>query len=133
MTDCGGVCPPCSTDPNPVFSFLTVSVNGKSVYFGDYTLEKSSVWTLQFKNDSIDVKLNLGGGDSLGERPIESVGSSGEYRQLNYPVLYSGRSVFSEVNQEDNRLSAYFQAKFIAVNGIDTLFLSDGEFQNISW
>lgn len=77
--------------------------------------------------------MNLGSGDTLGERPIEALGSSGFYMGHSYPVLVDGKSVFSAINQEDSLLSAYFQAKFVSNNGTDTLFLTNGEFYEISW
>lgn len=132
-TDCGGVCPPCDFQPTSVDTYLSVKVNGKAVSFSEYSIVKSSVWMLYFENDSLNVQLNLGDGDSLGGRPIEVIGSQAEYKFLNYPTLHNGLSVFSNVDHSENKLSAYFEAKLFALNNIDTLFLTDGEFQNISW
>lgn len=132
-TDCGGVCPPCNPNTDSNFSFLEVTINGDRIYFGEYGLTKNSKWELNFINDSINISLNLGSGDTLGERPIEALGSSGFYMGHSYPVLVDGKSVFSAINQEDSLLSAYFQAKFVSNNGTDTLFLTNGEFYEISW
>ncbi|HTO38690.1 MAG TPA: hypothetical protein VL021_09725 [Brumimicrobium sp.] len=132
-TDCGGVCPPCDFVPTAVDEFVQVKVNGKFVSFTDYTLTKNPNWNLRFKNDSLDIRLNLTEGDSLGGRPIEQAQSTSTYAFKDYPTLYSGMVVLSDINHVENELSGYFQAKFVANNGFDTLFLTNGEFAKIPW
>lgn len=132
--DCGGVCPPCNFEPTVVNSFLSTKVNGEPVSFATFTLVKSPDWILSFENDSINIQVNLGQGDSLGGRPMNVLYSSATYNAENHPVLADGYSVFAKVDHVKNELSGFFNAKFVSDNNTsDTLRLSDGEFQNVQW
>src|SRR5690554_7652362 len=82
--DCGGVCPPCNFEPTVVNSFLSTKVNGEPVSFATFTLVKSPDWILSFENDSINIQVNLGQGDSLGGRPMNVLYSSATYNTENH-------------------------------------------------
>ncbi|PKR80791.1 hypothetical protein CW751_08465 [Brumimicrobium salinarum] len=132
--DCGGVCPPCNFTPTEVSSFLTMKINGVKTTFDNNTLLKSPEFILSFNNDTIDVKLNFGSGDSLGARAVNVVYSEAIFNQEAYPILNDGIVVFSEVNTTQNELSGFFKARFTTGNTLDdTLRITEGEFQNIKW
>ena len=135
--DCGGPCPPCP-DPLPT-PFAYAKINGSETQFSNYTLEKYDDWVLNFKNDTIDITINLGDGDSLGVRPLKSQFSKGTFYSLTYDILSSGISLFTNINHQNNTLSLYFEAKFTLdpnspnFNSMDSLFISEGDFENIPW
>ena len=133
-TDCGGVCPPCDFVPTPVNTFLTTKVNGVKTTFSNFTLVKTPDWILSFENDTLNIKVNFGQGDSLGGRPMETLYSTALLKTDNYSTLGGGFSVFAEVNHTGNYLSGFFEAKFVSDNDIyDTLRITNGEFQKINW
>src|SRR5690554_4905267 len=132
--DCGGVCPPCNFQPTIIDTYLSAKVNGESISFSNYTLSKSPDWILSFENDSLNIQVNLGSGDSLGGRPMEVPNSKALFHSNIYSSLGSGYSVFAEIDHIEQSLSAFFNAKFVSDNDInDTLRITDGEFQKINW
>lgn len=133
--DCGGVCPPCpSDDPDPYSPILLCKVNDSSVIFHDYTLSKNPEWILNFSNDSIVASLNFGAGDSLGARNINPINSGASINFQGYSTLVEGIVLFSEINHTDNRLSGFFEAKFLSdTDPNDTLILKNGDFEDIEW
>ncbi|HLV42149.1 MAG TPA: hypothetical protein VKY37_07715 [Brumimicrobium sp.] len=132
--DCGGVCPPCDFVPTPVDTYLSTKINDVPTSFSTFSLEKSPDWILSFENDTLNIKLNFGQGDSLDGRPIQSIGSNAIFNTVNYSYINEGFTVFSEVNHTENYLSGYFNAKFVSDNDIyDTLKITNGEFQKINW
>ena len=133
--DCGGVCPPCPTDdPNPYSPILLCKVNDSAVIFHDYTLNKNPEWILNFSNDTLNVSLNFGAGDSLGARDINPVNSGASTTVEGYSTLINGTVLFSEVNHTDSRLSGFFEAKFLSNSDPnDTLILKNGDFEDILW
>jgi hypothetical protein len=133
--DCGGVCPPCpSENPNPYSPILLCKVNDSAAIFNDYSLNKNPEWILNFSNDSLIVSLNFGDGDSLGARSINPVNSGGSIGAQGYSTLINGTVLFSEINHTDNRLSGFFEAKFLSDSDPnDTLILKNGDFEDILW
>ena len=133
--DCGGVCPPCSSeDPNPYSPLLLCKVNDSSALFSNYSLNKNPEWVLNFSNDSLAVSLNFGDGDSLGARSINPINSGASINSQAYSTLISGMVLFSEINNTDNRLSGFFEAKFLSnTDPDDTLILTNGDFEDILW
>ncbi len=132
--DCGGVCPPCNPHSDDIVSYLSADVNSKSITFGNYHINKTTDWILQFQNDSIVVFLNFGDGDSLGSRPIQVPNSKAIFKNFNYSTLTEGIVLFSEVNHSNNRLSGYFEAQFVSdIVSTDTLKLSGGQFEKVGW
>jgi hypothetical protein len=133
--DCGGVCPPCpSTNPNPYSPILLCKINDSATIFQDYSLNKTPEWILNFSNDSIVASLNFGAGDSLGARSITVTNSGATLNFDAYSTLVSGTVLFSEINHTDNRLSGFFEAKFLSnTDPNDTLILTNGDFEDIAW
>ena len=132
--DCGGVCPPCNVPSNIDPSYVSVDVNSISTSFGDYGINKTTDWILQFQNDSIFVFLNFGDGDSLGNRSIKVPNSKAVFNNVNYSTLTVGNVLFSEINHADNQLSGYFEAQFVSdIVSTDTLKLTGGQFEKVGW
>lgn len=135
--DCGGNCPPCP--PTPPMSFAFATVNDEMITFANYKLEKHDDWVLRFYNDSIDITLNLGNGDSLGARPLKSIYSTGYLNGKNYPILQSGINLITSIDHAEQKLSCFFEAKLtqdpnhINYNMYDTLIVKQGDFENIVW
>lgn len=133
--DCGGVCPPCSSDdPTPYSPILLCKVNDSSAFFQDYSLNKNPEWILNFSNDSITASLNFGDGDSLGARNINPINSGVSINGQAYSTLINGVVLFSEINNTDNRLSGFFEAKFLSnTDPNDTLIFTNGDFEDLLW
>lgn len=134
--DCGGPCEPC-VEEITVLAYATI--DGVETRFDTYSLEKYEDWVIKFFNDTVSVTLNLGDGDSLGLRPIKPLFSEATLFSKDYSVLQSGRSVFTNINDEEQRLSFYFDAQYTLnpesqfFNPLDTLFITQGDFVNIPW
>lgn len=135
QTDCGGVCPPCETGGvSTPQEFLFAVVEGEGISFTNRDLTKAGDWVLNFQNDTISVTMNFGDGDSLGARPMEITNSSALYNGVPHSLLANGTVLFTEVDNSENRLSGFFQCKFVSdQNSLDTLTVLNGDFENISW
>jgi hypothetical protein len=135
--DCGGPCPDCP-DPLPT-PFAYAKINDTETQFSNYTLEKIDDWILNFNNDTVDVTINLGNGDSLGARPLKVQFAQAQLFGLEYEILSEGTSLFTNIDQENKTLSFFFQAKFTIdpnspnYNVLDTLYVREGDFENIEW
>lgn len=90
-------------------------------------------YKLLFSNDTVNVVMNFGASDTIGDRLIESAGSFGYLRGLPYETLVSASAVISEVDTVEGYFSGYFRAKFLSNNGHDTLFITSGEFKKAEW
>lgn len=135
QTDCGGVCPPCEDGSSTTIQeFLSANVEGEDIIFSDRSLTRSTDWLLNFQNDSLSVSLNFGSGDSLGARPIEPVNSGAIYNGVTHSTLAAGTVLFSAIDHTEDRLSGYFECKFVSnENSMDTLIIKSGDFENIPW
>lgn len=107
-TDCGGVCPPCNYKPTVIENYVSVKIKGKLVSFSDIQLIKSPEWKLRFKNDTIDIRLNLGAGDSLGGRPIDTLDTYGVVKNASYAKYVSGLVLFTEIDHTKTHSSESF-------------------------
>lgn len=135
QTDCGGVCPPCDTGEDPLpQEFLFANVQGEGISFSNRDLTKAGDWVLNFQNDTISVTMNFGDGDSLGARPMEITNSGAVYNGVVHSTLAEGNVLFTEIDHTENRLSGFFECKFVSdQNALDTLTVKNGDFQNIPW
>lgn len=135
--DCGGICPPCFPETNN--SFAIAEIRGKIIQFAHYELEKHGDWILRFYNDTIDVTVNIGDGDSLGMRHLKPAFSKAFVSPTHYNLLSEGRCVFKEIDEENQTLSFFFEASFgMDPNGpnynvLDSLHVRNGDFENIKW
>ncbi len=135
QTDCGGLCPPCDDGEEPVIEeSVFAKVQGAGISFSNRDLIKNPDWIMSFQNDSVSVIINFGAGDSLGARPLKVQNSSANFQGVSHSTLAEGNVLFTEINNVDNRLSGFFECKFVSdQNVLDTLFVTNGDFQNISW
>lgn len=135
QTDCGGVCPPCDDEEEPpIQEFLFANIQGTGISFSNRDLSKISDWIMNFQNDSVSVTMNFGDGDSLGARPMELVNSGASFKGVPHSTLAEGMVLFTDIDNANNRLSGFFECKFVSdQNVLDTLFVTNGDFQNISW
>ena len=132
--DCGGVCPPCDFVPTQVSTFLSTKIINVSTSFNNFTLIKAPDWILKFQNDTLNIQVNFGDGDSLGGRPLKSIYSQATFKVEGYSTLTEGFSVLAEINHTENYLSGFFEAFFVSDNDVyDTLRVTNGEFEKIYW
>jgi hypothetical protein len=135
--DCGGVCPPCF--PETESTFAIAEIRGRVIQFSNYVLEKHDDWILRFYNDTIDVTVNIGSGDSLGVRPLKALYSKAFFKPTQFNKLAYGLCVFKEIDEENQRMSFFFEASFgMDPNGpnynvLDSLHVRNGDFENIKW
>lgn len=135
--DCGGVCPPCFPESSPSLAFA--EIRGEIIQFSNYELEKFDDWVLRLYNDTIDITVNIGDGDSIGVRPLKSEFSQAYVEPTHYGVLAEGLCLFKEIDVENQRLSFFFEASFgMNPNGqnynvLDSLHVLNGDFENIKW
>jgi hypothetical protein len=132
--DCGGVCPPCGGG-NSTQELLLVKLNGIQMQFSEKSLTYEDGWIFRFWNDTIDVRLNFGETLELGSKPIIQPYCSVISNSLLYDDLNSGFVLFTALNQDDNRISGFFEAKFVGyfVDSmiVDTFYVQNGDFENI--
>lgn len=133
QTDCGKQCPPCDFSPTPVDSYLSATINGKKTDFSSFSIMKNTEYKLLFNNDTVNVVMNLGASDTIGDRVVEPTGSFAYFRGLPYETLISASAVVSEVDSVEGYFSGYFRAKYLSNNGFDTLFITSGEFKKAEW
>lgn len=114
-------------------------VNGIPTRFGEISLELHDDWILLLENDTMMIRLNLGDGDTLGFRPLKSDFSEARLHNVEYKVLGESRLLFTEVDKDNKRLSFFCQAKLGMsedaqwYNPLDTLTLTNGDFEYIPW
>jgi hypothetical protein len=128
--DCGGTCGPC---PDPEYPSAGFSFNGISTSASTKQLTYTNDWKLYVANDSVSVQVNLGNEGVIGTDTTMS--ASGCYAYLNgvsYPTLVSGIYSITSHNVSTQKLSGFFQAKFVRVPG-DTLFITDGYFNYLPY
>ena len=127
--DCGGACAPC---PEVVVPYAEGDINGESTPFNLKSLTRPDKWYFNFGNDSINIVLNFGSGDSLGTRPLSLTGNSASYNGQSYSTFLGGDVLFTNIDHTNNRLSGFCEAQFRAAVG-DTLKIENVEFSDISW
>mgnify|MGYP001024872570 CR=1 FL=1 len=136
QTDCGGVCPPCDVadNSNDELEVVVATINGIPMSFSNYALTKNPDWILNMRNDSIDVYLNFGDGDSLGVRDLKDTLSSATLNSVGHNSITDATVLLSEIDYTENRLSGFVECKFVSnVSTNDTLRLINGTFENIPW
>lgn len=131
-TDCGKTCGPCYSSNNDNLAFIFAKINGENNNFGKYSLSNNQNWILNFHKDSIYVTLNLGNSVAIGNQSIHSAASSATVGYTPYSTLISGSVGFTEIDMQNHKMSGIFDATFVS-DLQDTLHVTSGEFQNISW
>lgn len=132
--DCGGNCPPCSTEPlNHVYSELNgVQTNFHTKSFG-YN-ENYNSWVLVLENDSLNILLGSGPDGAVGTYDWDE-NTTFSYANSQYPIKQNGFISISE--KSDNLVSGYFNGTFIrpASNLLpsDTIRILNGEFLELEY
>ena len=127
--DCGGNCGDC---PDPEFPYAGFSFNGTATIASDKDLIYNNCWKLAVSNDSVSVQVNLGNDGSVGTYTMSASGSFASYDGLNYPTLVDGVYSISGHNPATQKLSGFFQGKFVRIPG-DTLFITNGFFEYLPY
>ncbi len=126
LPDCGGPCPPCQEN---FTSSLFLRVNGTTTTFSTKSLTfNGSNWILSMSNDTLDIQLDLGTNGDIGSYTMSPLNSNCDYYGINYPVLSDANFAISYHDTSANRMSGFFQAKFSRPGFVDTLRLTNGQF-----
>ncbi len=129
--DCGGNCTPC---PSTVVSFLTMSVNGSETSMSTKTLAyDGNAWTLQLANDSLNIQLSLGTTGLIATEPITTAGTFCYRNGVEYTGQVDGIYSISDHDLSTDLMSGFFQIKFFRPGLMDTLTISNGQFENFEY
>jgi len=127
--DCGGTCGACPQTEVPTAGF---QINGDPVSAVTKTLTYTNGWSLYLATDTITLQLNLGNTAAVGTYPMPASGSFASMDGVNYPTLASGIYSISSLNTTDEKMSGFFQGKFVRVPG-DTLYITNGYFNHLAY
>lgn len=124
--DCGGPCPPCQPNYTPS---LYAKVNGITTTFSSKSLSFDGTnWILSMSNDSLNLSIDLGNTGDVGSYTMSPTGSNCDFMGINYPTLSDGNFAISYHDTAANRMSGLFQAKFSRPGFIDTIRITNGQF-----
>ena len=131
VPDCGGNCPPCSTTP---ITFLHFEVNGvnTSTLTEELNYDGTS-WSLQLVNDSLNIQISFGTTGLISTEPILASGSFLYKNGTQYLGQTDGTYSISEHDVSANIMSGFFQIKFFRPGFMDTLRITNGQFENFSY
>jgi hypothetical protein len=127
--DCGGTCGACPETEVPSAGFVA---NGAAVTASIKQLTYNNGWTLNLTTDSLTLQLNLGNNGAVGTYTMSPGGSTSSLDGVNYPTLASGVYSISAHNMTTEKLSGFFQGKFVRIPG-DTLYITNGYFQHLPY
>jgi len=127
--DCGGTCGNC---PDPEFPYAGFSYNNVATIASTKQLTYNNGWKLLVTNDSISVQVNLGNDGSIGTDTMSPSGCHASFNGLSYPTLAFGIYSISGHNTTTQKLSGFFQGKFVRAAG-DTLFITNGFFEYLPY
>lgn len=124
--DCGGPCPPCAENYT---SSLYLNINGVATTFSSKSLTYDGTnWILSMSNDSLDIQLDLGTDGTVGSYTMSTLNSDCDYFGINYPILSDANFAISYHDTAANRMSGLFQAKFSRPGFVDTVRITNGQF-----
>lgn len=123
--DCGGTCGAC---PETEFPYAGFTADGATFTASTKQLTYNNGWILSVTADSISLQLDLGNNGSVGTYTMPAAGSTAQVDGVNYPTLASGTYSISAHNLSTEKLSGFFQGKFVRVPG-DTLYITNGFFE----
>lgn len=129
--DCGGDCPPCVINP---ITYLNMVVDGINTSMQNYAMDyNGTAWSLQLSNDSLNIQIGFGTTGAIGTEPIDP---SGTYLYKN-GTLYSGQTAgtysISEHDTAEDLMSGFFQIKFFRPGFVDTIRITNGQFENFAY
>lgn len=131
LPDCGGPCPPCETNYT---SSLYVKLNGVSTTFTTKSLSYNGTnWILSMTNDSLDLQIDLGSNGAVGTYSISAINSNCDYFGINYPILSEGSCAINYHDTGAQRMSGFFSAKFSRPGFVDTVRITNGQFDYFTY
>jgi hypothetical protein len=107
-------------------------VNGTAIIASSKQLTYTNGWILNLTTDSVTLQLNLGNNGSVGTYTMNPSGSASSLDGVNYNTLASGIYSISANNTATEKLSGFFQGKFVRVPG-DTLYITNGFFEYLPY
>ena len=131
VPDCGGDCPPCSVTP---VTFLNLDVNGVNTSMLNQEMHyDGNSWALQLSNDSLNIQLSFGTTGAIGTEPIIAAGSFCYKSGVQYLEQSEGAYTISEHDVSADLMSGFFQINFSRPGFVDTLRITNGQFENFSY
>ena len=79
-------------------------------------------------NDTLDIQLDLGTNGDVGSYTMSPLNSNCDYYGINYPVLSDANFAINYHDTAANRMSGFFQAKFSRPGFVDTVRITNGQF-----
>jgi hypothetical protein len=129
--DCGGVCADCPIVYNP---YTVMKINGTEVSFQTKSMtENSGNFYLATSNDSIDLKINMGGNGNVGNYTLSSTGNALTYNNTLYNKVANGSHGVSVNNISERRIAGFFQMKFARNTGNDTIYITNGQYLDLKY
>ena len=129
--DCGGDCPPCVITP---ITFLNLEVNGVNTSMLNHEMNYDGTsWSLQMSNDSLNIQIGFGTTGAIGTEPINPSGTFLYKSGTQYLGQTDGTYTISEHDVSTDLMSGFFQIKFFRPGFVDTLRISNGQFENFAY
>lgn len=129
--DCGGNCPPCTVTP---VKFLNVDVNGTNTTMQNSELVyDGNAWSFQLSNDSLNIQIGFGTTGAIGTEPINPAGTFLYKSGTQYLGQTDGTYSISEHDFVADVMSGFFQIKFFRPGFVDTIRISNGQFENYEY
>ncbi len=129
--DCGGNCPPCVTTP---ITFLNLEVNSVNTSMLNKEMNYDGTsWSLQLSNDSLNIQLSFGTTGLIATEPILASGSYLYKNGTQYLGQTSGTYTISDHDVSADLMSGFFQIKFFRPGFVDTLRITNGQFENFGY
>jgi len=129
--DCGGNCPPCS-NINPIYT--SMKINGVTHQLPTRQLVfDGTKWILSLSNDTISFSFNLGSNGSISSYSMSDEASFAEKNSIEYPNQTNGEFIISQHNTTDKTMSGFFNADFSRVGYTDTIRVTDGVFEYLTY
>lgn len=129
--DCGGDCPPCSTTP---ITFLNLDVNGVNTSMLNKEMDyDGNSWSLQLSNDSLNIQIGYGTSGVVGTYPTNSAGTYLYKNGTQYTGQVDGTYTISDHDVSNDLMSGFFQIKFFRPGFVDTLRITNGQFENFAY
>lgn len=105
--------------------------------FSQRTLVDAPSWILNFSNDTLAIRLNLGNGTASGVYAIEATFTEATMNGKAYDSVHEGLVVLADIDTANRRLSGFFEAKLVGYFSdsllVDTLRITNGDFESIPY
>lgn len=129
--DCGGSCDPC---PVVYMPNAYMRINGEPVSFTNKSItEQSGNWFLNCFNDTIQMQFNLGPDISVGNYQMQNTDNFAVVNGLSYNLTTNGNVGIYVNNATAQRVNGLFQVKFYHTGMVDTLYVTNGEFVDLTY